>query len=94
MNPYKFTRYPSNSSVASGVTMLVSAWFLIAAGAILVDPSSAHTQPEQATAAPVTQYAEEAVAPVADTVAIAPEAHLTITVEAHRAVEGRRAVNS
>ncbi len=30
MNNYRFAAYPSNSSVAAGVTVLVSAWFLIA----------------------------------------------------------------
>ena len=84
MNAYKFAEYPSNSSVASGVTMLVSVWFLIAAGAILTDSSPAYSQRNQATATPATRYAEEAAAPVVSTVAIAPEAHFTITVEARR----------
>lgn len=35
--PYKFAALPSNSSVAALVTMLVSGWFLLAGGAILVD---------------------------------------------------------
>jgi hypothetical protein len=80
MNTYKFAEYPSNSSVASGVTMLVSVWFLVAAGAILSDPPSIYTQRALAheTAAPAG-YAE-AAAPAA----ISPEAHLTITVEAKR----------
>lgn len=78
MNAYKFTDYPSNSSVASGVTMLVSLWFLVAAGAILTDSSPVPAAPAQAQAAPVTRYAE------ATAVAIAPQAHFTITVEASR----------
>ena len=65
MKAYKFAAYPSNSSVASGVTMLVSLWFLVAAGAILTDAS------------PIP-----AAAPTP--VAIAPQAHFTITVEARR----------
>ena len=44
MNDYKFTQYPSNSSVASGITLLVSVWFLLASGAILADPVSPYTQ--------------------------------------------------
>jgi hypothetical protein len=70
MNSYRFARYPANSSVASGVTLLVSAWFLIASGAILAEPTR-HAQATQVAAAPAK-------------VAIAPEARLTITVEASR----------
>ena len=75
MNDYKFTQYPSNSSVASGITMLVSVWFLVAAGAILSDPVSPYT---------TRKVMQAQAAPAVRTVAIAPEAHLTITVEAHR----------
>jgi hypothetical protein len=81
MNGYRFTQYPSNSSVASGVTLLVSAWFLVAAGAILTDPASPYTQRKQVQAA-VHQHA--ANAPVSAGSPIAPEAHLTILVEARR----------
>lgn len=85
MNTYKFAEYPSNSSVASGVTMLVSLWFLVAAGAILADPHSVYTEravPQEAVAqkqAPA-QYVQ-ASAPHS---AVSPEARLTITVEAKR----------
>jgi len=44
MNAFKFAAYPSNDLVGSGVTVLVSAWFLVAAGAILNDPASPYTQ--------------------------------------------------
>ena len=80
MNEYRFTQYPGNSSVASGITMLVSVWFLVAAGAILGDPASPYTQRVQAQSAPLVRTADASGSPVA----IAPEAHLTITVEAHR----------
>ena len=40
MNIYKF----AESSVASGVTFLVSAWFAVAGGAILADPASPYTE--------------------------------------------------
>ena len=40
MNTYRFAKIPSHSSVVAGVTTLVSAWFLVAAGTIVVDPSS------------------------------------------------------
>jgi len=92
MNDYKFTQYPSNSSVASGITILVSVWFLVAAGAILSDPVSPYTTRKvmQAQAAPAARTADatpSAVSPVA----IAPEAHLTITVAAHRPANLRSA---
>jgi hypothetical protein len=44
MNAFKFAAYPSNDLVAAGVTVLASAWFLVAAGAILNDPASPYTQ--------------------------------------------------
>jgi hypothetical protein len=75
MNTYKFANLPSNSSVDFGVTALISVWFLVAAGAILTDPSSIYTHRApalQAKAAPATL------------VAIAPEARLTIHVVGRR----------
>ena len=84
MNAYKFAAYPSNSSVASGVTFLVSAWFLIAAGLILTDSSPAPAPRAHAQTAPVTHAADEAEYPAPGNVAIAPEARLTINVEARR----------
>jgi hypothetical protein len=59
------------STVAATVTLLVCAWFLMAAGAILADPVSPYTSR-------VVRHA------AAQPVAIAPEARLTITVEARR----------
>jgi len=44
MNAFKFAAYPSNDLVAAGVTVIASAWFLVAAGAILNDPASPYTQ--------------------------------------------------
>jgi hypothetical protein len=83
MNAYRFADLPSNSSVASLVTVLVSAWFLIAAAAILSDPASTYTQRSQVAA-------EQATAPLyveaAPDQAIAPQARLTITVVAPRIV--------
>jgi hypothetical protein len=43
MNTYSTPAYPSNASVSSAVTMLVSAWFLLASGAILTDQHSGAT---------------------------------------------------
>jgi hypothetical protein len=85
---YKFAEFKSESSVASGVTMLVSAWFLVAAGAILADPPSPYTQrtvvQEAAAPSAVTTIAEAPSAKLIPVVATAPAARFTITVEAKR----------
>ena len=70
MNVYKF----AESSVASGVTLLVSAWFLVAGGAILADPESPYTT------RPVTQAQNAAFIVIAE----APAVRETILVEAKR----------
>jgi hypothetical protein len=85
---YRFAEFKSESSVASGVTMLVSAWFLVAAGAILADPASPYTQrtvvQEAAAVSAVTTVAEAPSANLIPVVATAPAARFTITVEAKR----------
>ena len=83
MNEYKFAEYPSNDAVASGVTMLVSAWFLVAAGLIITD-SSAYAPRVQVQVSPMTQNDDESAYPAPTNVAIAQQARLTINVEAHR----------
>ena len=86
MNEYKF----AESSVASGVTLLVSAWFLVAAGAIIADPSSPYTQrpvaqAQAATTAASIVVAENQHAPrLIPAAATAPDARFTITVQAKR----------
>jgi hypothetical protein len=85
---YKFAEFKSESSVASGVTVLVSAWFLVAAAAILSDPASPYTQRpvmQQAAAPAVVTTIAEAPSPrLVPVVATAPAARFTITVEAKR----------
>ena len=57
----------AESSVSNAVTLLVSAWFLVAAGAILSDPASPYTQ------RPVAQVAAAEAAPqvvVAETIVV------------------------
>jgi hypothetical protein len=80
MKPYKFANLPSNASVDFTVTGLVSVWFLVAAGAILGDPPSPYGRGYQGPAA----LQAKATTPAATKVAIAPEARLTITVQARR----------
>ena len=88
MNAYRFPEYSSSSSVASGVTMLVSAWFLVAAGAILTDPPSPYTQrpvvtvENTANMAVAEQTQSPRVHPVA--MVVSPDARFTIKVEAKR----------
>ena len=79
MNAYKSAAYPSNSVVATGVTVLVSAWFLVAAGAILTDPASPYTQRPQAGAERMAM-AEEHVHAQAAT----PRVHYTVMVVGKR----------
>lgn len=72
MSRLNYSFVHGESTVAAVVTTVVCAWFLMAAGAILTDPVSPYTTR--------TVHA----APAQTQVAIAPEARLTITVEAHR----------
>lgn len=73
MSDYRFVALPSNSSVATFVTLAVCGWFLAAAAAILDDPSSPYIERE-------IRRAHGA----GETVAIAPQARFAITVEARR----------
>ncbi len=81
MNAYKFAQHRSDSAVASGITLLVSVWFLVAAGAILSDPISPYTRRGEARAAPLVHTAD--ASPIAGS-PVAPDAHFRITVEARR----------
>ncbi|HUQ27657.1 MAG TPA: hypothetical protein VM051_03645 [Usitatibacter sp.] len=85
MTEYKFAEYPNNESVASGVTLLVSAWFLVAAGAIIADPSSPATRAldARAQAATVT-VAQLTPAPRLTPAAATADTLFTITVETKR----------
>lgn len=78
MNAYRFAAYPSNSVVAAGVTVLVSAWFLVAAGAILTDPPSPYTQRAEAKPERVA-IAEEPIRARA-----VPRVHYTVMVVGKR----------
>lgn len=70
---YKFAPIPSNSTVAGGVTAMVSVWFLMATAAIFADLA---VGPQQREARAQRQAKTE--------IAVAPEARLTVTVEAPR----------
>src|SRR6185312_6205932 len=77
MNAFRFAAYPSNDLVAAGVTVLVSAWFLVAAGAILGDPASPYTQR-------VVQANPEQVAMVELPARSTPHVHYTVRVMGKR----------
>ena len=77
MSPFKFADVPSNESVASLVTFVVSAWFLAAAGAMLAEPtveSQARALHSRTPTVTVNQLS----------VSQAPEARFTIQVVAER----------
>jgi hypothetical protein len=82
MSRYEFSALPGTSSVAAAVTLLVSGWFFLAAATMVVTP----TDTQVARASSVSVKPLGVVVPVqADTMAIAPEARLTIVVTARRA---------
>jgi hypothetical protein len=86
MNAYEF----AESSVATGVTLLVSAWFLVAAGAILTDPVSPYTQRPvaqavaQSPAASIVVAEKQSAPRLLAVSSAAPDARFTITVQAKR----------
>jgi hypothetical protein len=81
MSPFQFAHIPSNESVASLVTIVASAWFLMAAGAMLAEPSVE----QQARAL----HAKTPVVVVRQVSAMQmPEAHFTIHVVAQRTNPG------
>ena len=97
MNAYEFMpKLPRDSSVASTVTHLVSAWFLVAAAAILLDPASPYTQrpvPAFRETITVTARAEQPTPAFRETVTVSARAERapaviqageTITVVARR----------
>ncbi len=80
MSAYRFAELPSNESVATLMTFLVSAWFLVAAGAMLVEPSV----DQQARAL----HAKTPVVTVRTLSTAEPDAHFTIQVVAKRGSAG------
>jgi hypothetical protein len=90
MNAYQFlARLPSNGSVASLVTLVVSAWFLVAAGAILSDPASVYTQRSAVTAkAGQPERVARSAAPAT------AEAHTTIMIVSAKRASGLRQVSA
>jgi len=65
MSNYKFDELPNSESVASLTTFVISAWFLVAAGLMLAEPSVDEQQRSLATKTPVVtvrqvaSYAEQ-----------------------------------
>ena len=65
MSTYKFDELPNTESVASLTSFLISAWFLVAAGLMLAEPSVEQQQRAIASKTPVVtvrqvaSYAEQ-----------------------------------
>ena len=70
MKAYEFTQAPSNAAVSSLVTVLVSAWFVLAGGAML---TGHHSEGTLEMANTPTSHAQ-----------VTPDAHFQIVVEARR----------
>ena len=73
MTAYTFAPLPSNSSVATLVTFVVSAWFLVACAAMYTGESKGPASESLQASAPAAQHTR-----------VAPEARFTITVVAKR----------
>jgi hypothetical protein len=78
MSKFRFAELPSNESVASLTTLVVSAWFLVAAGAMLVEPT-VESQARALARTPVVTIKELSVSE-----AVQPDARFTIEVAARR----------
>ena len=82
MTRYEFDELPSTSSVVATVTLLVSGWFLLAAATMVATPTD--SQVARASSVSVKSLGVMP-SPQPATLAIAPEARLTIVVTARRA---------
>ena len=82
MTRNEFTGFSSTSSVVSTVTLLVSGWFFLAAATVVASPTDA--QVARASSVSVKPLGVMP-SPQPQTMAIAPEARLTIQVHARRA---------
>jgi len=78
----EFDDMSGTAPVAAAVTLLASAWFLVAAAAMMAAPTD--TQVARASSVSVKPLGV-IHSPPADKVAIAPAARLTIVVNARRA---------
>ena len=83
MKAFKFATYPNNEAVASSMTALVSAWFLVAACAILAEPAASPIP-----SAGVDRAAATATARLDDNLhrasLVVPDAYYKVTVQARR----------
>ena len=83
MSAYRFAEVPSNESVATVMTFLVSAWFLVAAGAMLAEPSVDQQARALQAKTPVVTVRTLSTAEYTE-----PDAHFTIQVVAKRGSAG------
>jgi hypothetical protein len=80
MTRYDFNEFPGTSSVVGTVTLLVSGWLFLAAATMVATP----TDTTVARASAVTVKPLGVMPAPQPPLAIAPEARLTILVEARR----------
>lgn len=83
MSHYRFAELPSNESVASLMSFVVSAWFLAAAGAMLAEPSVGEQARVQHAKTPVVT-----VRALSTSEAVEPDARFSIQVVAKRGTAG------
>lgn len=79
MSTYKFANLPSNESVATLTSFLISAWFLMAAGAMLTEPTV-----EAQARALAAKTPEVTVRQISANTVVEPDARFTIEVAAKR----------
>lgn len=78
------TAFTSPNTVAATVTTVVSAWLLVAAATMVSSPTDTQVaRGSSVTVSPAPARMSQAAAPAA--VAVAPEAHFRVVVEARRA---------
>ena len=82
MSTFKFADVPSNDSVASLVTFLVSAWFVAAGGAMLAEPTIESLSRAIQARTPVVTVRQLSVSDV-----VQSDARFTIHVVAQRAAK-------
>lgn len=80
---YEFDDFPGTSTVVATVTLLVSGWLFLAAATMLASPTD--SQVARGAAVTVKPLGVMPSPQPAASIAIAPEARLTIVVEARRA---------
>jgi hypothetical protein len=86
MSGYRFANLPSNGSVAAVVTLVVSAWFTVAAAAMLADGAAAPAAQEPQHAVLMEEAVPASPTPLPVAAAATPAVCEKIVVEGRRLV--------